>query len=181
MSYQRMSAQVREVYERLVWDKLSQGATLVANTVTAGQVNLVPFVLPYNCWLSKLGIPIENTSAGNITMGIYEDKGLTPLAGALLATTASSALGADANELKEFSLTSLKFLKKGLYWLASEFSDATTVVFYHHYGFSVATIAGIMKDWHYHQAYGALTDPCPALTADNSAAMYAIIDSIHYR
>ena len=112
------------------------------------------------------GIEVYNfaTVAGNIIVGIYKvATNDTPVGGAVITQSASTAM-AGANQYQFIPFPSAVSLTPGQYYLAAEYSDVTAT-------FGESNQAG-NQNWScaYTRGggFGALTDPCPAISTYGS-------------
>lgn len=128
----------------------------------AGRVYLLLFDVERTTTVD--GITIQNvaTVAGNVTVGIYgpiptEE---TCAGAALKANSADTALsGTNAPQFVPF--TAPVKLAKGRYYMAIEYSDVTHTFLR---GTNTSLITGWTQYYDRASGYGALTDPCPAIT-----------------
>ena len=135
--------------------------TFASSTWTVGRVNMIHIELTEAQSISAINISNGATIAGNITVGIYaEGAPNTPAGGAVLVQSASTA-HAGSNVFQSIAITPT-WLPAGGYYIALICSDATSDIYrlgalslYDGQGFYYDRAGG----------YGALTDPCPAVTA----------------
>ena len=146
---------------RWIKPSITNGTQSTSGTLTAGRVHLNHFEVNYPVIVDAIAFYNFATVAGNITVGIYgpiptEE---TCLNAPVLVQSASTAM-AGANQRQVISLTPTT-LRPGRYYVAFETSDATAT-------FGTGTSAGTIIEWiqYYDRGggYGALTDPCPAVT-----------------
>jgi len=138
------------------------GSSGASSTYTAGRVILTRFELQEAAVVQSISFSNAATIAGNITVGIYaEGAANTPEAGALMVESASTA-HSGANILQTIAITATA-LPAGAYYVAFEVSDATATVFRN----STVAVISTGQGFYYARAggYGALTNPCPAVTA----------------
>lgn len=139
---------------------------------TAGRVFLTPLWIPRSAIISRISINVSTAGGAStsLRLGLYNDNGGTPDGGALLED--SGNIAATSTGVKTFTLGSQRYLEAGLYWLAYETEDGIIVVNRHN-GTAFFTEIGDekMQGCHYDRGggFGALTDPCPSVTANNSA------------
>jgi hypothetical protein len=149
---------------------------LVATTnPTEGRVYLLPYIVPFQHTVELIGY-VAGAVAGNCIVGIYADDGDTPAGGALIVESASVAIPAVANHMKELAIADTQ-LAAALYWLAIEFDDDSSAF----RDIPAQLVDGTLVAYYYDRAggYGALTDPCPAVTEQADGPwMYTIIASV---
>jgi hypothetical protein len=106
-------------------------------------------------------------------VGIYRDNGDTPVGGAVVVQSASIAKSG-TNRTQEFTVATTS-LQPGLYWIALVSDENTTK--FDRYGVSEFFTGGTFFAAYYDRGggYGALTDPCPAITALTSMALHAFV------
>jgi len=134
-------------------------------TVVTARVYLVPIEVEARCTVDAIMIYLwQGTVAGNLRVGIYKD-GTTPDlpdGGALVVESASVAkAGTWRKQLVTIADT---VLEPGLYWLAFQSDEATSIVS------SERAIFGVDPQHRYYDrggGYGAFTNPCPATTSGN--------------
>jgi hypothetical protein len=140
------------------------GISSASSTFTAGRVYLQQIIIDEA--VTATGITFSNvaTVAGNIYVGIYAEGSTdTPVGGAVLATSASTAQ-AGANYPQTISFASSVGLPAGSYYLAIQFSDATATI---NRASSALLLAGSSFQYDRGGGYGAFTDPCPACSQAN--------------
>jgi len=132
--------------------------------VATARVYVNPIVVPVDLYVDAVIIHLGDPVAGNVIVGIYADNTDTPVGGAVIIESASTAK-TGTNRQMEVAITET-LLTKGLYWLAIESDEATTIL-QKSSGYWCA--GGTLKSHTYERAggYGALTDPCPATTTDS--------------
>lgn len=131
-------------------------------TATAGRVYMALVEIPFPVVVDGIQNYNYATVAGNVTVGLYkaivEDD---PTGAVLIASSASTAM-AGANAVQFIAFTSAVYLTPGRYYLAAEYSDGTAT-----FGSSAISAPLIQNSLAYYNrggGYGALTDPCPAIT-----------------
>jgi len=152
-----------------------------------GRVYLIPVQVPFRLTVDRLGIVWEAIAIdGNIILGIYADNGDTPVGGAVIAETASTPNSGSAGggyTTQEIAITDLQ-LEPDLYWFASEHSVINN---YYGIGGSAALAGtlvggnGTLAGYYYNRGggYGALTNPCPAVTIFKDVAyQFARVKSV---
>jgi hypothetical protein len=123
-----------------------------------GAVKLMPVEVEHTVTIDRLiAFGVAGTTPGNFRLGIYGSVGNVPDGGALLAETASVAVGDQMNEVA-MGVASLT-LTPGLYFFAEQNDNGSLQL--------VApdahmTINGSVQCRSYAQAYGAFANPCPA-------------------
>lgn len=133
---------------------------------TAGRVYLTPLIIKDTVTVDRIGLTMDDPTAGNWTVGIYADNGDTPQGGDLIVESASTSKGASWTS-QEITITPTT-LQPGTYWLAIQSDEVTTVIMR-----TSSMYSGITLNPRYYDrggGYGALTNPCPALTATSFAA-----------
>ncbi len=136
-----------------------------------GRVFVTPIYFPDNMVISQISMNM-NTAGGalsTIRLGLYRDNGNTPVGGALVVD--SGDLGANVSVPIAFTFPTPIFARKGIsLWAALETSNAV-MNFARAIGTSFfVDLAGENIISGYYDrggGYGALTDPCPALTGSN--------------
>lgn len=147
----------------------------------ANRVFLTPVELPHSAVASRVSLQITVAGGGgtNMRIGLYADNGRTPAGGALLAD--SGNMDATITGARSYTFPTALNLDKGFVWIALETADTTV-------NFSGNTIAEAFADVGSEMllgcrydlgGFGALTDPCPAVTYVNIAKInaYLRIDS----
>jgi len=141
--------------------------TTVASTSQAaaaiGRVYLMEFEVPTTVTVDAVAWENAATVTGNVTVGIYgpiitEE---TCAGAAVKVQSASTAVGS-ANTTQTIALTPT-VLTPGRYYVALEF-DSTTTTFYRSASVTGGIIAGMAQTYDRASGYGALTNPCPAVT-----------------
>lgn len=134
-----------------------------SSTMTIGRVVLSRIELTEGQTVSGINIWNGSTVDGNITVGIYAEIAGTPAGGALIVESASIAQSG-INDFQTFPIATT-YLPAGAYYIACELSSATGVIaasptfrLFVNQGYRYARSGG----------YGALTDPCPAVTSDTA-------------
>ena len=140
---------------------------------TAGRVYLVPIIITEPTWIDTMFLEIHSVSAGNVTMGLYPDDGSgSPETEDLILETASTPA---PGIYRCLAITiPLTHLNPGVYWPAVEASDVTLET-HRQSGFNTNTSTLVPKYYDRGGGYGALTDPCPALTANASGSLYVFV------
>lgn len=159
------------------WPVTIQVPTNDANTMTTARVYLMPVQVLFLSTVDRICVICAAVSAGNMTVGIYEDNGGTPVGGALVVESASLAKPGNFRHV-EYTIADTQ-LVPGLYWVAVESDEATTILI------DVEMFGGLIgrpiEPHTYDRAggYGPLTDPCPA-TANPAHAplMYLRVASV---
>lgn len=142
-----------------------------SQTPTAGTVYLVEFEVQQTCTVDAISFSKGTTQAGNVTVGIYGPVSTEETAAglAVIIQSASTAVAAGVSTSQDVTFTAT-VLRKGRYYAAIEFDDATNTYMRNP---NQRQVLG----WSYTYArgggYGALTDPCPA-TTDSASAIPAI-------
>jgi len=136
-----------------------------ANITTSGSDNrviLTEYEIDKLCTLTEIVITHGGTSAGNFICGMYGPvtNADDPTGCPLIAITASTATSGP-NTQQTISFTSSVKLGVGKYFLAVQVSSGTTMQLYQT---DISYIPDSCK-WYYDAAYGAIADPCPALSA----------------
>ncbi len=147
------------------------GTGLVTQLGTAGRVFLTPIWLPRAVIVSRNTCQV--TTAGGVgtflRLGLYRDIEGTPAGGALVVD--SGNIAADSLGVRVFTFTNPVFLEAGMIWGALETQDAI-VAFNRHSGQPGLTDVGSerLAGGRYDRGggFGALTDPCPAVTSDTA-------------
>lgn len=132
-----------------------------SQAATAGRVFLMQFTVTSPVIADQINIYNFATVDGNVTVGIYgpivtDDT----CAGAALKVESASTALSGASQFQAISITPTN-LEPGTYYAAVEFSSAT-----HTYGRCSNNIFGTSWTQFYDRSggYGALTNPCPAVT-----------------
>lgn len=126
-----------------------------------GRVQLCPIQIPFTVTIDAIVIFYGDACAGNLRVGLYEDVNDDPTGGDLLVESGSVAK-AGVGQKQEVAVTQTQ-LAPGLYWAAAQSDEITTLIYRCHPYFSNG---GSVQHYFYDHAYGAFTDPCPALTQD---------------
>jgi hypothetical protein len=134
-------------------------------TMVNKRVYIVPIQIPYMVIIDRLAYTLDTVSAGNVRMGLYRDNGDTPVGGALVVESGSVAK-AGTGRKQEVTIPNTQ-LTPGLYWLAV-LSDESTTIIYRCDG-AYGTGGTLLACYYDIGAYGALTNPCPAITLSNVA------------
>ena len=138
----------------------------------AARVNLTPILLPGTLVISKIGF-IQSLAGGAGTfwrLGLYADKGRTPTGGKVLFD--SGNVDATIAGQHTVAISPALTLLPGFYWIALETGDG--VITYATFIGNQALVevgSEILSGGFYGRAggFGALTNPCPAVTPGNLA------------
>lgn len=137
-------------------------STLAAPNGAAGKVFLTGFEVENDVVVDAISHGNGDSVAGNIIVGIYGPlvTNETCLGAPVAVQSASTAL-AGTTTPQLISLTPTR-LERGRYYVALEYSDTTT----RYYRLTTQTILLGSQGQFYDRGggYGALTDPCPAVT-----------------
>jgi len=146
---------LRPVYDYSVYNDL---------TVATARVYLIPLEVPVTLTTDAIWVAYLDPSVGNCRAAIYADNGETPVGGALIVESASVAKGGIWSS-QDITIADIE-LNPGLYWLAYQSDENTTIV----YGHNTAMINNLrISSYRYDLgAYGAFTDPCPAVTVEHA-------------
>jgi len=139
---------------------------------TAGRVFLYQFDVNYTSVITGITFKNMATVAGNLRVGIYRcAAGITdtPAAGDLLVESASTAQ-VNANNTQTITLADT-VLTPGSYYAAIEASDATATI--GRYGATPTNECAFYYDRV--GGYGALTNPCPAVTLISATLNFALM------
>jgi hypothetical protein len=139
---------------------------LTSQTFTVGRVLLAQIEIPRPCTVNGLAYIVGSVSAGNVIGGLIGPVSRTadtPLGGAVLAQSASTAQSA-ANNPQALTWTAVH-VAAGVYYVALEGSDATGS--YMRNGNQVQA-PGLTFTYDRSGGYGALTNPTPAVTSTGS-------------
>lgn len=159
-------------YARTLKPKFTQFGT---TTTVQDVVKLCPLEIPFTVTIDRIGVIWDTPVAGNFRLAIYEDNGDTPAGGALSVESASVAK-AGINQAQELTVANTQ-LTLGLYWLAYN-SDEAASVYIRVQPFE-GLVGGTLITYQYALAYGAFTDPCPAVASIVSIPfMYVRVASI---
>lgn len=143
-------------------------AAATNQTFTAGRVYLVEFEVIAPVTVDQITWVNGTTAAGNVTVGIYG-----PLvteetcAGAAVAVQSASTAQSGTSTPQSVSLTATT-LQPGRYYIAIEGSDGTGTLM--RQSAQQAQVTGWTQFYDRAGGYGALTDPCPAVTNSASVA-----------
>jgi hypothetical protein len=143
------------------------GAVAAASQVaTAGTVLLALFEVPVTVTVDQIVWLNGTTAAGNVRVGIY---------GPLVTeeTCAGSPIVYDSGDIAQIgtstsqahTLSTVKTLLPGRYYLALEFSDATATYLRHT---SQTQVVGWGQLYARGGGYGAFTTPCPAVSTNGN-------------
>jgi len=146
-------------------------------TLTANRVYLMPIEVPVRMSVDAILVFYKGTVAGNIRAAIYKDNGEIPSGGALVVESASVAKSGTWRK-QEISIAETQ-LEPGLYWLAIQSDESTTIVCNESNAF---VRYGTLRSYVYDLgAYGAFTDPCPAVSdaSQQNPALWLRVSSIY--
>lgn len=135
----------------------------------AGRVYLTPIQIKEAMVMDDIYY-FPTAGGGNIHVGLYEMGAnftpKTPAGGVLIVDSGSVAYGASFAPNR--ASVTRTWLPPGLYWIAVE-ADGVNVIINGHSETNLAT--SVLANYYYDRAggYGALTDPCPAVTQDSDA------------
>lgn len=138
-----------------------------SQTPTAGTVYMCEFEVTQQCTCDAIAYVKGATQAGNVTVGIYgpitteETCDTSPL----LVQSASTAVSAGTNTSQIVTFTAT-VLRKGRYYVAIEFDDATNT---YQRNTNQTQVVGLTQTYARGGGYGTLTDPCPTPTNTASA------------
>ncbi len=147
------------------------GTGLVTQVGAAARVFLTPFWLARSVLASRMACQV--TTIGGVgtflRLGLYKDVEGTPAAGALIVD--SGNIAADVLGIRTSTFTTPIFIEAGIVWAALETQDAI-VVFNRYSGQPGFAEVGSerLSGGRYDRGggFGALTDPCPAVTSDTA-------------
>lgn len=160
-------------YARYITPKLFSSSTA---TYTAGRVIIQAVEVPYTVIADGINFYNGGTAAGEVVVGIYQPLEATPetaVDAVVIAESVSTVLvGTNTNQTVTFATPVT--LQPGLYYIAIELSDATHTLFR-----PAATTLPQKTDFqvYYDRAggYGALTNPCPAVSKTTGMAIICAI------
>lgn len=152
-----------EFYARF-WPLAVQVPVDTSYTMATARVYLMPIQVLFPSTVDRICVIYSGTRAGNMRVGIYTDAGDSPFDGDLVVESASIAKSGTWRH-QEFTIAAT-FLEPGLYWVAIQSDEATTVLLWLD---GVGTVPVAHQPYYYDRGggYGAMTDPCPAVTAIN--------------
>ncbi len=145
------------------------GTGLVTQVGTAARVFMTPFWLARSVVVSRMSCQVTTVGGAGtfLRLGLYLDNGSTPAGGALIVD--SGNIAADVLGIRTFTLTTPVFIEAGIIWAALETQDGI-VVFNRYSGQPGFAEVGSerLSGGRYDRGggFGALTDPCPAVTSD---------------
>lgn len=149
------------VYKRF-WKPIYNSDVRPTVTTVTARVYLIPVEVLVRCTVDRIMVhQYEGTCVGNCIVGIYKDGTVVdiPDGGALVVESASVAkAGVNQKQLITIADT---VLEPGLYWLAYESDEATTIIT------SERSVFLVDPSHCYYDrggGYGALTNPCPVTT-----------------
>jgi len=159
--------------EQRRWIKPYIWGGVFSATLTAGRVMLTEVEITELQVIDGINFYNYATIAGNAIVGIYgpivtED---TCAGAPLLAQSASTAL-VNANTMQFIPFASVVTAPPGRYYLAFEASDATYTVGCQSV---TGTVATFTQKYDRGGGYGALTDPCPAVTINTASIPNVIL------
>lgn len=161
-------------YRRYIHSAELWGTAFTGTLFVTGRVYVAPIQIPVTLTIDRLGWIQDNVSAGNVRNGLYRDMGDTPVGGALVVESASIAKAGTLRKMEAVIVDTQ--LSPGLYWRAIR-SDENTSTFAAH-GVSYP-LGGSLLGGYYDAAYGAFTNPFPAITPNNNApGQYVRVRSI---
>jgi len=139
------------------------GFGTTAMTGVALRVWLASVYVAENCKVDQISVNINTASAGmRIRIGVYADNGGTPQGGALLVD--SGDIDVSTTGTKTYAISPAVNLVKGTVWVCVLTEDA--VMAFNRSAGTASYLGGVMDGCYYTlDAWGALTDPCPAVTA----------------
>ena len=153
-------------YRRYIWDNLVHISNPVAVAV---RVYLCPVEIMVPMTVDRVMFINNTVSTGNFRVGIYYDNGDTPAGGALIVESGSVAtVGVSQKQEVTIADTSLD---EGLYWLAFQKSLAADS---HFCNYTRIALGGTLQTHTYASAYGAFTDPCPAVAATGTVPILGV-------
>jgi hypothetical protein len=135
--------------------------------VGGGRIDAVPINIPFTMTVDRILIVLQG-AAGNGILGIYRDNGFTPVGGALVVQSASTALADGSNYLVIASTR----LTPSLYWIALTNDVGIGNIFH-------------VNNWRMGQGgrlfwcdvnmgvYNPLPDPCPVLNLNASSNFFS--------
>lgn len=145
------------------------GMTDAAQTYSlsaAGRVWLFPIDLRFTANIDRLGVAWVASQSCNFRLGLYEDAGDTPATGNLIVQTGSTAAG--PNNRVQLVTVAETLAEYDLAWTAIHHDDLTAA--WPSIRGSLAEYCSILGNnphmCRFDQVYGALPDPCPAVTFD---------------
>jgi len=136
-----------------------------STTMVANRVYLNPVVIPRALVVDQIVPTWSGVAAGNVRVGLFKDNGNTPVGGALIVESASTAKSG-TNRKQEISIAET-ILTKSIVWVFVYSDEATTQVVC---GSKLASLEGTLQPCYFNQAYGALPAVCPALAGSNYGA-----------
>ena len=136
----------------------------------AKTVYLQPLYVPRGCTVNALHFRVLTGSAGqNMRAGIYADNGGTPVGGALLFD--SGDVDVTAAAVYVCAIAPPRSLTRGNYWVCVATQD--TVMRFDGASLTTYFTGGAHPNFdgckYVLGAWGALTNPCPAVTVDSTA------------
>jgi hypothetical protein len=147
-----------------------------------GKVHLTPFWIPADGKLDRAGFRVSTPGGAgtHFRVGLYADAGRTPQGGKLLFDSGDQD-ATPAALVKDIAFGANVNVPAGYVWLAIETND-TVIVMTRVGNFLFFTDRGseMLQGCYFTQAYGALPDPCPAVTRDNTAAIFGCLHVAQY-
>lgn len=130
----------------------------------------VPIYIPRRMTIDRLGVNINPGEAGkSIRIGIYRGDGVLGVAGTRLLDSGEISIAASGVKLASINIT----LQQGEHWCALITNCSavtcnviTTAIMASRLGTSITDLNVVYAGVSGAQAYGALPNPCPALTTD---------------
>jgi len=133
------------------------------NPPAVGRVYLRPYQVEFPMTIDRLALVVR-VANGNGILGVYEDNGDTPAGGALVVESAAIAF---VFGVQEFPIVPVSLVGQ-LIWIALEGSDATAS--WGRTGLTAVAANATLDQYFYDRgAFGALTDPCPAVAVYDGA------------
>jgi hypothetical protein len=146
-------------YARYFWGHPTGQGIEATRTFAGTYVFLAPIDIPYTITIDRLIWWAGATAAGNGRIGIYAAGATdTPAGGALQVESASIAL-AGTLRMEMWTVADTQ-LSKGQYYIGIQCDNAASVWW-------CTRDENKYLAYYFSQAYGAFTDPCPAVTAYN--------------
>ncbi len=128
---------------------------------TANRTYLIPLYLPTPITLTAIGVAWGATTAQNFTVGLYYDMDNTPLYSPLIVNASAAKTG--PYTIQELTVTSVT-LYAGMYYLGVQSIEPLSKILR---GSPTILYGSPTSQAYYYDTtvFGALTDPCPAVTA----------------
>lgn len=136
------------------------GVNTTSQTATAGDVLLFQFNVTSSCSVDGIGLRHGATASGNAVVGIYGPISQTSdtCNNAPVIVQSSSTALVGTLQVVTFTETALT---PGIYYAAVEYEDALHTFF--RFG-NTTQVGGVTQKYSRGGGYGALTDPCPAVS-----------------